>query len=415
MSDYFEKFESELHAAAERLSSSDARRRAPYRGWRPRGLLLVGLVLVIAAVPALAAVTGAFDSPRAPEHLAPGSGKSLAPPCKGPTSVRTKPVHGPAPASLTRVLAVLRRPPRPADRIRPGRTPPGGSVLVDAIRLAYVDRGVRYYVVPMGNLLAGADVPNTPACAFLRRELRHHREVGACVWRVGRGPTGGGCATSSALKKGAAGPQEGFSSEMPPGTMYVSGIAADGVKAVILRYPPGAPVRMVRIPVRGNVYATIIRGRPELTPAVYAQGRNGVRLVEPGRQRPSKRQRALNQRSSVRDLTATGRPTVVPPVGYPHTTFTFRVRVKPRRGYVYVVHVIGPRGLCREPVKPFAVNPARSGPLRGLIKMGIGYGPLGLHKMCLGSYHGTVTLVRAGAPIASGVVVKRFGFGVRRR
>jgi hypothetical protein len=79
------------------------------------------------------------------------------------------------------------------------------------------------------------------------------------------------------------------------------------------------------------------------------------------------------------------------------------------------VRVTGPPGLCHETVKPFAVNPASTGALRGLIKLGIGYGPLGLHKMCLGSYRGLITRVRNGAPIAQGVVLKRFGFAVRAR
>jgi hypothetical protein len=197
--------------------------------------------------------------------------------------------------------------------------------------------------------------------------------------------------------------------------MYVSGVAADGVQAILLRFPKRAPVRQVRIPVRANVYAAVIRGRPELTPAVYTEGAHGIRLVQKGQQPSSRRQLELNRRSKARDLTATGQPTVIPPVGYPHTTFTFRVRLEPLHHFVYVIRVTGPPGLCHDTVKPFAVNPSRSGPFRGLVKLGIGYGPLGLHRMCLGSYRGVVMQVHTGAPIVKGVVVKRFGFAVRRR
>ena len=151
---------------------------------------------------------------------------------------------------------------------------------------------------------------------------------------------------------------------MKPGTMYVSGVAVDGVREIILRYPRRAPVRDVHLPVRSNVYAAVVRGRPELAPAVYAAGRNGIQLVQRGQQPPSRRQHALDQRSSARDLNATSRPSVVPPVGYPHTTFTFRVRLKPLHGYVYVLRVTGPSGLCHDTVKPVRREPRAIGSTR---------------------------------------------------
>ncbi|HYZ28361.1 MAG TPA: hypothetical protein VE570_04835 [Thermoleophilaceae bacterium] len=418
MSDYFTKFEGELRRAARRLAppaGAAPRRRRPI-GWRPRGFLLVGIVLIAAAVPAVAAVTGVFDTTRAPEHLSPGNGTSLAPPCKGPSPKPSRPATGPVPAALARLVGSLRRPQHPSDRLGPDELPHGGSVISDGIRLAYRAGDARYYVVPTGNVNYSPPVPNTPECAAIRRATRHRVQPGVCVWRVGGAIRGGGCSTLSQLRRlGAGGPDQGFGLGMARGTMYVSGVAADGVEAIVLRYPKGAPLRTVRIPVRQNVYAAIIRGRPELAPYVYAQTRDGIKLVQKGQRPTSRRQRELNRRSKRRDLTATGRPTVVPPIGYPHTTFTFRVRVRPLDGYVYVVRVTGPPGLCHETVKPFAINPARSGPLRGLIRLGIGYGPLGLHKMCLGSYRGVVTRVRSGAPIASGTVVKQFSFAVRRR
>ena len=414
MSDYFTKFEAELRAAAARIPSGGrARRRA---GRRPRTLLLVGVALLVATVPAVAAVTGAFDSTRAPTHLAPGSSASLAPPCQGPSTLSAKPRHGPAPTGLTRLLATLRRPQRAADRLAPTRLPHTGAVLVDAVRLAYTAGGAKYFLIPNRNVRYSPTLPNTPACAALRRAMRRAPEAGVCVWSVGGPVTGGGCATVSLLRQlGATGPEQSYAQRMRAGTMYVSGIAADGVRSILLLYPKRAPVRRVTIPVRANVYAAVIRGRPELMPAVYAQGRNGIRLVQKGEQATSRRQRGLDERSAARDLSATSRPTVMPPVGYPHTTFTFRVRLEPLRGQVYVVRVTGPPGLCHDALKPFAVNPASSGRLRGLVKLGIGYGPLGLHKMCLGSYRGVVLRVPAEAPIANGVVVKRFGFEVRRR
>ena len=419
MSDYFAKFEAELRAAARRLSDPSAH-RARRRVGRPRGLLLVGIALVLIAVPAFAAVTGVFDSTRAPRHLAPGSGTSLAPPCKGtsPAPMRGSVTQGPAPAALTELVGTLRRPRRADDAISATHLP-HVPYYVDGVRLAYStggDQGARYYLVPTGNIYPTPKVPNTPECAAFRRAFAHRAQPGVCVWRVGGHISGGGCATLGDLRRrGASGPTMGFGYGMKQGTMYISGVAADGVGAIILRYPNSKPVRTLRIPVRNNVYAAVVPGRPEVAPAVYVQGKNGIKLIQRAPEPTSRRQRELNRRSKLRDLHATSTPTVVPPVGYPHTTFTFRVRLEPMRGYVYVVHVTGPRGLCSEPVKPYAVNPPRSGPTRGLIKLGIGYGPLGLHKMCLGRYRGTVAIVRNGAPIAGGSVVKRFSFAVRSR
>jgi hypothetical protein len=413
MNDYFTKFEAELRAAASRLAPADRPRM--HSAWRPRGLLLVGIALVLVAVPAVAAVTGAFDGTRAP-NLAPGDSASLTPPCQGPSPPPPKPIHGQAPAAMTQLLATLRRPQRAADRLAPNRLPHSGALLVDAARLAYTGAdGTKYFLIPSTDVRYGPPLPNTPACATYRRAMRHAPQAGVCLWRTGGVLAGGGCATLDQLRVGATGPEQSYGQGMAAGTMYVSGIAADGVRSILLRYPKRAPVRQVTIPVRANVYAAVIRGRPELAPAAYAQGPGGSRLVQRGQEPPSPRQHGLNERSAARDLSATSTPTVMPPVGYPHTTFTFRVRLKPLRHQVYVVRVSGPPGLCHETVKPFAINPAPSGPLRGLIKLGIGYGPLGLHKMCLGSYRGVVTRVPAGARIANGVVVKRFGFEVRRR
>ena len=103
----------------------------------------------------------------------------------------------------------------------------------------------------------------------------------------------------------------------------------------------------------------------------------------------------------------------MPPVGRPHTTFTFRMRVQPRKHSDYVVRVVGPVGSCHDTLGPLAVAPETSGPLRGLIKLGIGYGPLGLHHMCRGGYRGTVAVVRAGRPLREAKRIARFGFRVR--
>jgi hypothetical protein len=419
VSDYFAKFDAELRAAARRLADPPGYPSRRFKPARPRGLLLVGIALILVAVPAVAAVTGVFDSTRAPQHLAPGSGQSLAPPCKG-TSPPTREtiIHGPAPAALTDLVGTLRRPRRPEDTISANHLP-HVPYYVDGVRLAYSthgDAGVRYYLVPTGNIYPTPRVPDTPECAPFRRAFGHRAQPGVCVWRVGGDISGGGCARLGDLRRhGASGPTFGYGYGMKQGMMYVSGVTADGVAAIILRYPNSKPVRTVRIPVRNNVYAAVLPGRPEFAPAVYAQSKDGVKLIQRAPHPTSRRQHELNRRSRLRDLHASGTPTVIPPVGYPHTTFTFRVRVEPRRGYVFVVHVTGPHGLCSEPVKPYAVNPPRTGPTRGLIKLGIGYGPLGLHKMCLGDYEGTVARVRNGAPLSTAMVIKRFRFGVRPR
>jgi hypothetical protein len=416
VSDYFTKFEAELRAAARRPGRAESARRRPRFGWRSRSTLLVGIALIVAAVPAVAAVTGAFDAQRAPKHPGAGSFYSLAPPCKqnGPAP-SPPPSAAPAPPALTALLAALRRPQRASDRLSLSQLPHLAGVNPAAVRLAFTRADTKYFLVPTANINYSPPVPNTPACAVYRR-IQRASEPGVCVWQVGGGSSGGTCVSLKRLRAdGANGPDQRFDQTTAPGTMVVSGIAADGVRAVILEYPARAPARRVRIPVRGNVYAATIRRRPGLAPAVYAEGPHGIRLVQKGQQPTSRRQRGLTRRSEARDRAATGRPTVTPSVGYPHTTFTFRVRVKPERRFVYVVRVTGPPGLCREPVRPVAVSPHRSGPRRGLIRLGIGYGPLGLHRMCLGHYRGVVSRVRNGAPIKQGTVVKRFAFVVRKR
>jgi hypothetical protein len=413
VSDYFSKFEAELRRAARRAIASERQRRF---GWRPR-TLLVGIALIAVSVPAVAAVTGAFDDTRAPQHLAPGSVASLAPPCKGAGPSPLPPAaKGPAPPELVRLVGILRRPQTASDRLPAASVPRVSGLMADAVRLAMTGAdGTKYYVVPAANINYSPPVPDTPECAAYRRNQRA-AQAGVCVWQVGGTSSGGTCASIKQLReRRGTGPTQGYSQGMAAGTMSVVGVVADGVRAVVLRYPARAAVRRVRIPVHGNVYAAVIRGRPELGPSVYAETARGVALIQRGPEPASRRQRELNRRSAERDRTATGKPTVIPAVGYPHTTFTFRVRVKPLRGYVYVARASGPPGPCRDALKPVAIAPKRSGSLRGLIKLGIGYGPLGLHRMCLGHYRGTITRVRAGLPISQGKVVKRFAFAVRRR
>jgi hypothetical protein len=416
VSDWFSRYEHELRAA---LRAAAARQRDPRRNlWRSRAPLLVALALVVVAVPAVAAVTGAFKSERVPLHLRPGSGGALGPGCSGPGPSAPPPgVKGPAPSVLTRYFAALRRPATAADYLDASHLPHLAGVYTDAVRFAYeAGTGTRYYLVPAQNVNYSPPVPNTPACKAYRR-LHRPAEPGVCGWgagAVGQATGGGACISLAQLRKtGFSGLGQGFSYGMRPGTMLVYGLAADGIRAVVLRYPKRAPVRQVRIPVRSNVVAAVVRGRPEVGPAVYAETKDGLKLVQPGQQRTSTRQRELNKRSAARDLHATARPVVIPPVGRPHTTFTMRVRVDPLPGYAYVVRATGPPGLCRQAMHPFAYAPKRSGPTRGLIKVGIGYGPLGLHKMCVGHYRGTIRRVRQGARVATGTVVGRFTFEVK--
>src|SRR4051794_10193230 len=151
MSDWFSKFEVELRAAANRVAAPSARRRVV---WRSRGTLLVGIALIALSVPAVAAVTGAFDDARTPRHLKPGSMASLAPTCGSvEPNVPPAPVSGHVPDQITELLAVLRRPQTPADRVKVDRLPHLAGVYVDGVRLAITDAtGTKYFVIPAANI-----------------------------------------------------------------------------------------------------------------------------------------------------------------------------------------------------------------------------------------------------------------------
>lgn len=418
MSDFFSRYESELRRALRAVDmGATAASRSGRSRYRRRTPLLVGIVLVLIAVPAVAAVTGAFkDDPVAPGNLRPGQGTPLSKQCTGPGGPpKSITVTGPAPAEMVKYFGVLGREKRPSDALASKFYPRSSGIYVDAIRKTYeASSGARYYLVPVQNVRGIPQVPNTEACRALHR-LQARKASGVCVVAVNRarlnGP--GDCATLSGLRRSSVALSQGFDARMAPGTMMVSGLAVDGVRQLILRYRDRGGMADVRVGVHGNVISKVVDGRPERLPAIYSESRDGVKLLVPGPQPESARQRGLNRRSARRDLTAGTVPRVVPAVGRRRTTFTMRVRVEPMKGYVYVVQATGPPGPCREALKPFAYSPDRVGPTKGLIKAAIGYGPLGLSKMCLGSYHGEVRRVPEEAPISTGEVIGRFKFLVR--
>jgi hypothetical protein len=301
------------------------------------------------------------------------------------------------------MLGVLRRAGTPADQV-----PAGATYLMvrgvnpAATRLAYTDeRGLRYYLVPAENIRYQPPLPNTPACRRFHVQVRPQSGVCLIVKRR-ESDAGASCNGATAI-------QTGFS--LLSTTRHASGIVPDGVTAVSLRIRHHGRHRTITVPVHNNVFTARYVGGLAGPPREFFHTLAGIKAV--GAMPPTRRQRALRRRSAAHDRNASARPSVIPPVGRPRTTFTLRIRIaKPRPSDLYVVTVRGP-GPCLRAFDGAATPQTRRGQVRGLIKLGIGYGPLGRRAWCGGRYRGTVTQSVSGTPANRGPVVGRFEFAVR--
>jgi hypothetical protein len=324
--------------------------------------------------------------------------------CTGPTQAPPPATTRPAPFELTRLLGVLRRTGTPADQV-----PEGATFLMvrgvnpAATRLAYTDeRGLRYYLVPAENIRYQPPLPNTPACKRFRLHVRP--QSGVCLVIKGRERD------ASASCNGAKAIRTGFS--LLSTTRHASGVVPDGVTAVSLRIRHHGRHRTITVRVHSNVFTARYVGGLAGPPREFFHTSAGVKAV--GAMRPTRRQRVLRRRSAAHDRNATASPSVIPLIGRPRTTFTFRIRISsPRPNDVYVVKVRGP-GLCLHALDTSAAPQTRRGDSNGLIKVGIGYGALGRSAWCRGRYRGTIAQsVSLGVPVSPTRVIGRFGFEVR--
>ena len=304
------------------------------------------------------------------------------------------------PAELTALLAVLRRPQRPGDRIanlnRLAALPITG-VNPDAIRLASNRGGLRIHLVPAQNVRYFRPLPDTPGC---NRLVQPEPTPAAGVCLVENGSDGGAtCNDTAAIRRGltmltGGGRRHGFT--------RVAGIAPDGVTAVIWRVHRGKGFLDTGIPVHGNVYAAAVPGRAGHGLYVYFVTAEGRKLVR-GPHHFTKSELRQLRRERVRDEAAGPKPAVFPPRGSAKTIFTLRMRPKHPLRIPYFATWTGPPGSTCQTGEAGALAEQKAA-LRGLVKAG--FGPPGADRnWCPGAYTGTVKV--------RGHVVGRFTFSVR--
>ena len=372
----------------------------------PRGLALPALGAVVAVAAPAAALSGAASQSSDPS---PGPGLvDVGEPCVDRRKRTLDTTTNPAPAEVTQLLSVLRRPARPDDR-HPNLDAlaplPVQGVNPDAIRLATAHGGRQVWLVPAENVRYFHPLPDTEACKRFR-EPDVKPAPGVCM--LGRTGGAGGCSDVSAIRRGRTLLTSGGRRR---GITRATGIAPDGVRAVIWRVRRGDRLLDTRIPARENVYAADLpsrAGRGLYVFFVTADGRKAV--IAPHRMTP--RERALRRRSVARDEAAGPTPSVFPAMGAAKTIFTLRVRVtRPMRG-VYVARWIGPAGTpCATAAgNELGMVPVLRGERRGFMKAGFGP-PAETGEWCPGAYTGTIRLRRSPGE-GDGRLVGRFAYRV---
>jgi hypothetical protein len=405
MSDFIDRLGQELLRAQARQQ----RRRPPLRmGRSPRALALASALLALVAVPTVAAVTGVFKS--APRHLPQHPGLvDVGPRCVSHSLPTVKTTSDPAPAELTSIMGVLRRPQAAADRLpldRLGALPLQG-VNPSAIRLARSYRDWTYYLIPAQNVRYKAPLGDSPACRAAR--LQPAPQAGVCILEHSPRGGGAGCESAAAIRSGKSMWTSGGSNR---GNTHAAGVVPDGVRTVIWRVQRGKGYRDTRIPVVGNVWAADVPGRHGHGIWLYLETAKGRRLVvEP--HRLTARQRATRRIEKARDQAAGPQPSVFPAVGGVRSIFTLRVRLAHPRARVIYVATIRSSGCPKTKPQTLGMTPALAGPARGFMKaLFTPYTRSG--RWCVGTYRGTISTRPRARPVSGrGSVIARFAFRVR--
>jgi hypothetical protein len=410
VSDFLDQLGDELEDAARRR----ARRRPGFAAtWSRRTLALAAAGAVAAISVPAAAVTGVFSSspgPYRPNATQP-SYVDVGPPCVDRRTPELRTTTAPPPGELTALLAVLRRPQTPGDRLDPDHLNrlsmlPVDAVNPDAIRLATESDGRVIYLVPAANVGYHEPLPDTEGCKRVTPP-KLKPVPGVCLVESGSGAS---CPDVNAIRSGKSLMTTGGSNR---GTTRIAGVVPDGVRAIIWRVRRGNGFLDTRVPVRNNVYAATVPGRHGHGLYVYFETPAGRRQVV-GPHKYTKREIAMLRREKERDRTAGPKPTVTPLTGTPKTVFTLRMRVPPKNK-VYVATWNAPAGsaCANSGVNSFGMLPALHGPQAGLIKLGLGPPANPSRRWCPGSYTGTIRTQRSGRRDVNGPVVARFSFRVR--
>jgi hypothetical protein len=188
----------------------------------------------------------------------------------------------PAPPEATAMLAVLRRPQKPGDKlpnINHLAALPIAGVNPDAIRRAARIGRMWIYLVPAQNVRYFRPPPDTEACKQLD-DPDVEPAAGVCL--LERATEGAAtCSDVDAIRTGhslltGGGRRHGYT--------RAAGIVPDGVRAVIWRVHRGKGFLDTRIPVRSNVFGASVPGRAGHGLYVYWETAKGRKLVRgPGR------------------------------------------------------------------------------------------------------------------------------------
>jgi hypothetical protein len=323
MSRFFDELESQLRSAAKSVAGAPdvprvRRRRRRWWGWWPGSMdlapvLATVVVVVLIVGAALVLLRGSRPQPTPPSASPPphsglaaliektpakrlrrefsyiaAATKPLlrSPVCRVRQPIGTSVVHGPVDPTLLSLLAVLRRPATPADRVNPSLFTGIPDFYAASARRAFSAGGETYYVAVSGfdeSVTVPSDrcfalqsralaryLPNIPPAmraqtqalqagyiAYTRNTVNRGPHQAVCLIDTGRSDNSALCGTTATEIQDGTTPDDDNGVEI--------GVVPDGVASVTLKFPAAGaqPAHSVTGRVRGNIYAIRVGGAPQ--------------------------------------------------------------------------------------------------------------------------------------------------------
>jgi hypothetical protein len=401
MNDFFSQLEERLEHAAEQRS-----RPWPLRlRWTRRSALVLIPAIVVASVPAFAAVHGVLHHSTKVTGGPYGVGASYdvdATRCSKMKAPDQTPSTQPPPADVLAVIGTLRRPATQSDALpnAAAAIPFASGINPGAVRLARSDPdGTKAYLIPAQDTTIGLEPGRGQLCKYLVHKVKPQPGVCLYVTTGAARPGGSDCRGAAQIRSGdttTASWQQG----MPRTSAVVSGIAPDGVTSVTLVYRGPDGVHRFTLPVVGNVYRqTLSPIKIGVEPQVIFNGPQGSRVAHTPR--PTSRHMILLRRARERrDRDATRVPAVYPRAGDPGTMFELRFRPRVPRSLraVYVIVLRGPNTVdCGRALKrTYSAQVPLRGKHEGLVSSVYTGADFGGKRWCKATYRGTITLYEHG-------------------